>query len=118
MSNKIIKVCENENFWAAMLYVSSIILIFPLSNIIIPLVLWMLKAKDSDLIEFHGKNVLNFQLNMLFLVIISMITWMIFVGAILFFAVIIFDIVMMLKGAYDAYMGRQDTIKYCYKFIK
>lgn len=118
MSNKTINVCDNENFWAAMLYVSSLVVIFPLSNIIIPLVLWMLKAKDSALIEFHGKNVLNFQITLLFLVIISMVTWIIFVGAVLFFAVIIFDIVMMLKGAYSAYTGRQETIKYCYKFIK
>ncbi len=118
MSNRTIKVCENENFWAAMLYISSIVIIFPLSNIIIPLVLWMRKAKESDFIEFHGKNVLNFQITMLFLVIISMLTWVIFFGVVLFFGVMNFDLIMMLKGAYGAYTGSQKTIKYSYKFIK
>ena len=126
MSYKVIKVCDNENFLAAMLYVSSLVVIFLLSNIIIPLFLCMLKAKNSDFIEFHGKNVLNFQITILCLVTISMFTWIIFIdailffviGAILFFAVIILDVVMMLKGAYSAYTGRQENIKYCYKFIK
>lgn len=118
MSNQTITFSDNQNFWAAMLYVSSIVIIFPLSNIIIPLVLWMLKAKDSDFIEFHGKNVLNFQITILLLVILSMFTWLIFIGVIFFFVVIIFDLVVMLKGAYSAYIGRQEIIKYCYKFIK
>lgn len=118
MSYKVIKVCDNENFLAAMLYVSSLVVIFLLSNIIIPLFLCMLKAKNSDFIEFHGKNVLNFQITILCLVTISMFTWIIFIDAILFFAVIILDLVMMLKGAYSAYTGRQENIKYCYKFIK
>ena len=38
---------------------------FPFGNFIFPLVLWMSNKNDSDYLDHHGKQVLNFQISLL-----------------------------------------------------
>ncbi|WP_420572638.1 DUF4870 domain-containing protein [Kordia sp.] len=38
--------------------------IFPLGNFILPLILWTMYKKESDYIDHHGKEALNFQLSL------------------------------------------------------
>jgi uncharacterized Tic20 family protein len=38
---------------------------FPLGNFIAPIIFWAIYKKDSDYIDHHGKEVLNFQLSLL-----------------------------------------------------
>jgi len=54
----------NENFWLALLHLSSII---PL--VIVPLLVWSWKKNQSYKIERQGSSVLNFQITMLILLV-------------------------------------------------
>lgn len=38
---------------------------FPLGNFIVPIIFWSIYKKESDYIDHHGKEVLNFQLSLL-----------------------------------------------------
>ncbi|MFK7747903.1 MAG: DUF4870 domain-containing protein [Kordia sp.] len=38
---------------------------FPFGNFILPIILWSMYKKDSDYVDHHGKEVLNFQLSLL-----------------------------------------------------
>ena len=38
---------------------------FPFGNFILPIILWSMYKKDSDFIDHHGKEVINFQLSLL-----------------------------------------------------
>ncbi|OWP84204.1 hypothetical protein BWK59_06575 [Flavobacterium davisii] len=46
-------------------------LIFPLTNYIIPIIIWNTKKKESSFIDFHGKQIINFQLSILLYTIIA-----------------------------------------------
>jgi uncharacterized Tic20 family protein len=59
--------------WTCLLYVTSFIWIFPGSNFILPLILWLLTKHKSLVLEVHGKNILNFQLSWFF---IGIAIWM------------------------------------------
>jgi len=38
--------------------------LFPLGNFILPILLWMMNSKNSNYVDHHGKQVINFQLSM------------------------------------------------------
>jgi hypothetical protein len=38
--------------------------VFPLGNLILPIVLWTINSKKSDFIDDHGRQTINFQLSM------------------------------------------------------
>lgn len=38
--------------------------LFPFGNFILPILVWMLNSKKSDFVDYHGKQVINFQLSM------------------------------------------------------
>ncbi|PTX62024.1 hypothetical protein C8N46_103122 [Kordia periserrulae] len=38
---------------------------FPLGNFILPIIFWTMYKKDSEFIDHHGKEVINFQLSLL-----------------------------------------------------
>lgn len=40
--------------------------LFPLGNIIAPVILWTAKKNESSFIDAHGKSAINFQLSILF----------------------------------------------------
>lgn len=48
-------------------------LVLPLCNILFPLFLWIHKREDNTIYDVHGRKVINFQISMTFLYIISFI---------------------------------------------
>ena len=76
--------------------------VIPLANILVPLFLWIHKREDNSLYEKHGIKVINFQLSMTILYIISFIAlltiekW----GVFLFVTVIPFSILVMLVNIF------------------
>ncbi|WP_281986998.1 serine hydrolase [Aquimarina aggregata] len=72
--------------------------IIPLSNILFPLFLWIHKREDNTVYDIHGRKVINFQISMTILYILSLIAlvtiekW----GFFFFIAVIPFSVVVML----------------------
>ncbi len=56
--------------------------IFPLGNLILPIVLWTINSKKSTFIDYHGKQAINFQLSMtLYTVILAFIGGGIIIGS-------------------------------------
>lgn len=72
--------------------------IIPLANILIPLFLWIHKREDNSIYNIHGSKIINFQISMSLLYILSFVAlltiekW----GFFLFIAVIPFSIIVML----------------------
>lgn len=46
--------------WVCLSYVAGVLRIFPFSSVVLPLILWLVYRKSSELIDKHCKNVLNF----------------------------------------------------------
>ncbi len=72
--------------------------IIPLSNILFPLFLWIHKREDNSIYYAHGRKIINFQISMTILYILSLVTlvtiekW----GFFFFIAVIPFSVLVML----------------------
>lgn len=63
---------QNEPLWLAVLHLSSIF-----SIIVIPLLIWSWKKKQSYKIDKHGRDVLNFQIT-INLMLITMVVFLVF----------------------------------------
>ncbi len=57
---------SNEKSIATLIHLSSLTQYFiPFGNYIFPIILWSSKKNDSEFIDYHGKQVINFQLSIL-----------------------------------------------------
>lgn len=72
--------------------------IIPLSNILFPLFLWIHKREDNSIYDAHGRKVINFQISMTILYILSLIALIIIEkwGFFFFIGVIPFSVLVML----------------------
>ncbi|MFK7030887.1 DUF4870 domain-containing protein [Flavobacterium oreochromis] len=62
---------KQERSYASITHLSAFSkFIFPLGNYIIPIIIWTTKKKESSFIDFHGKQIINFQLSVLLYTII------------------------------------------------
>lgn len=83
--------------WLLLLHGTPILgLVLPLCNILFPLFLWIHKREDNPIYEVHGRAVINFQITMTFLFILSFIALITIEGLGFFFfvAVIPFTIIV------------------------
>jgi uncharacterized Tic20 family protein len=65
---------SNEKSTATLIHLSTLCqYIIPFSSFILPLLIWSNKRKESKYIDYHGKQVLNFQLSLFLYTIIFLI---------------------------------------------
>ncbi|TQV74874.1 DUF4870 domain-containing protein [Aliikangiella marina] len=86
--------------------------IIPFGNVLGPLIIWLLKRDDSEYINYHGKEAVNFQITMLIAFMISLILIVIVIGIPLLFGLAIFQLVMVIIAGIKASEG----IYYRYPF--
>ena len=66
-----------ERNWSMLLHLSAFI---PFANLIAPLVVWLMFRARSDMVDFHGKRALNFQISMTIYTLIAAIFSFILIG--------------------------------------
>ena len=53
---------KDEKMWAMLTHISTFaVFVFPVGNIIAPLIIWLIKKDEFPLVDDQGKEVLNFQ---------------------------------------------------------
>lgn len=92
--------------------------VFPVGNIIGPLVLWMVKKDEDSFVDATGKEVLNFQISMTIYAIICTILIMVFIGIILLPIVVIANIVYTIIAAIKANEGVVYEYPFSIRFLK
>ncbi len=95
-------------------------LVLPLCNILLPLFLWIHKRDDNKLYDNHGIKVINFQISMTILYVISFVSLFLIEGwGILFFiAVIPFSIFVTLYNIIKAINSQQCYYPLSFPFLK
>lgn len=94
--------------------------VIPLANILLPLFLWIHKREDNKRYDLHGVKVINFQISMSLLYIISLITlltiekW----GFFLFIAVIPFSVFVMLYNILRVVGSQKCYYPLAFPFLK
>ena len=77
----------------------------PFGHILVPLILWSLKHKESSYIDQQGREILNFQLTISFYLIFSYILVFILIGFLFLGLVILLHIIATIVAAVKTYNG-------------
>ena len=102
---------KDEKMWAMLTHISTFAgFIFPVGNIIAPLIIWLIKKDEYPLVDDQGKEVLNFQISMTIYLIASIILIFIVIGIPILIGLGIFDFIITIIAAIKA----NDGIKYRY----
>jgi len=89
-----------------------------LGQIIAPLVLWLVKKDQFDMVNDQGKESLNFQISISIYAFVAFILCFVLIGFLLLPAVGIFDIIMIIIAAIKAKDGVRYRYPLCIRFIK
>ncbi|HYK72760.1 MAG TPA: DUF4870 domain-containing protein [Pseudoneobacillus sp.] len=104
---------NDERLIAAAIYVISFFTAF-----VGPLIIWLLKKNDSDFIDYHGKEYLNFIISYSVYSIISVVLMMILIGFVTIWIVGIASFIFTIIAAIKAYEGKEYRIPFVFRLIK
>ncbi len=93
-------------------------IIVPFAGIILPIVMWTTNKQQSDLVNEHGKIILNWWISCLIYSIVSGILCLLFIGVLLLFAICICAIIFPIIGAVKANNGEVYKYPLSIQFIK
>jgi uncharacterized Tic20 family protein len=93
-------------------------LVFPLGNVVGPVILWLVKKDESPLIDKEGKKAINFQITMSIAMIISTLLIFIVVGLIFIVAIMILEFVAIITAAIRTSQGQEYNYPFSFEFLK
>ncbi|RIW35125.1 DUF4870 domain-containing protein [Bacillus salacetis] len=104
---------KDERLLAAFIYIISFFTVF-----IGPLIIWLIKKDDSEYIDFHGKEYMNFLISYFVYGLISSLLMLVLVGFILAPIVGLLAFIFTILGAIKAYEGERYRIPTVFRIIK
>lgn len=105
------RISSDENMWGMFIHLSQFCgYIIPFAGIIAPIVLWQIKKKESNVLDQHGRIVLNWIITAVILGILFALLCFVFVGIPLLIALGIVGIIFPIIGGIKANSG--ETWKY------
>jgi uncharacterized protein len=113
-------VTREEKTWGMLCHLSTLLSYFAFGLTFIgPLVCWLAKRDSSRFVDFHGKQSLNFQLNILIYSVICIALIPCFgIGVFLLPAVHIYSIVCVIVGGIKASSGELFRYPFVFRLIK
>jgi uncharacterized Tic20 family protein len=113
---------KDARMWAMFCHLAGLAGLLPMTpvfgSIIAPLIIWQIKKDNSEFVDEHGKEALNFQISILIYALAAGLLCFVCIGLFLLPAVYIFDLIFLLIAAIKANNGE----RYCYplsiRFIK
>jgi hypothetical protein len=90
----------------------------PFGHVIAPLIFWLVKKNESPYLDAHGKEVLNFHINVAVLSIVGFILCFVCIGIPLLIALGITALVLMVMAAIQVSDGKFYRYPWIYRVIK
>jgi len=90
----------------------------PLAGLVLPIIMWATNKDKSDIVDQHGKNILNWIISSIIYVFVCILLMIVFIG---FFALIAFAIcslIFIVLGAIKANDGEIYKYPFAINFIK
>ena len=110
---------KDERTWAMLSHFSALCMfIFPLGNILAPLIIWLIKKEEMSFVEDQAKEVLNFQISMTIYLLISGILCFILIGIPFVIGLGIFNVIITIIAAISANDGKYYRYPINLKLIK
>lgn len=104
---------NDERLFSMLIYLVS----FPFP-VLGPLLIWMLKRDDSELVDYHGKEYFNFFISYLIYSIVSAFLILVLIGLLLIWIVGIMAVIFTIIALVKAYSGEKYRIPLIFRFIK
>ncbi|WP_442852147.1 DUF4870 domain-containing protein [Bacillus sp. SG-1] len=104
---------RDERLLAAFIYIISFFTAF-----IGPLVIWLIKKDESDYIDHHGKEYMNFLISYFVYGLVSSLLMFVLIGFILAPIVGVLALIFTILGAIKAYEGDYYRIPTVFRIIK
>lgn len=114
-------VTQEERTWALFAHLSGLLAtLFTGMGFLGPLIIWLIKKDSSSFVDYHGKEALNFQLNMLILLVISLASTVVTCGFAfpLPLAVGVINIVFSIIATLKANEGKLYEYPYIVRMVK
>jgi len=83
-----------------------------------PLIIWLNKKDEDDFVNSQGKEALNFQLTIMFAIVVSCILIPIFIGIFMLFATVVCNIVFCILASISASKGQDYRYPLCIRLVK
>ncbi len=110
---------QQERTLAMLCHIGGLLGIFvPPGNLIVPLVIWMLKKDQSAFINEHGKEAVNFQINLSVWAVISMILIIVIIGLFLLPLLGLAGLVLGIVAGVKAYEGNYYRYPFIIRLVK
>ncbi len=112
---------EVQNGWLFLFhFIPFVGFIIPLGNIILPLILWITKAKDNKIYDSHGRAILNFHITLSLFILISLLLFFVFPGYNYFatIALALYGIIMSIFNIFYAINSHQCKYPLSIIFLK
>ena len=90
----------------------------PVGNVIGPLIVWLIKKDESEQMDYHGKESINFQITLTIYMLISLALCFVFVGIALVPAVLLFGTVFTIIATVKANDGDRYRYPLTIRFLR
>ncbi len=111
---------KDAKMWAMFCHLAALAMFtsIPFANVIGPLIVWLIKKDDFKFVDDQGKEALNFQISVAIYALICVPLFFIFIGAFLFVALAIFNLVMIIIASIAANKGEAYRYPLCIRLVK
>ncbi len=89
-----------------------------ITNVLGPLVLWLLMKEKSPFVDFHGKQAVNFQLTLILAYMASGVLVCVYIGILLVMATFAIQVIFTVLPAIKAYEGEEYVIPVAIPFLR
>ena len=114
------EITKDAKMWAMFCHLAALAMFtsIPFANVIGPLILWLVKKDDFKFVDNQGKEALNFQISIAIYALACIPLFFIVIGAFLFVALAIFNLVMIIIASIEANKGNSYRYPLCIRLIK
>lgn len=89
-----------------------------ITNVLGPLILWLLMKDKSTFVDFHGKQAVNFQLTLILAYMASGVLVCVYIGILLVMATFAIQVIFTVLPAIKAYEGEDYVIPVAIPFLR
>jgi uncharacterized Tic20 family protein len=109
---------RDERMWAMFCHLAGLAgFIFPFGNVIAPLIIWLVKKEEYELVNDQGKEALNFQISMTIYILASVILIILVIGIALLIILGLFSLIVVIIAAIKANEGERYRYPLTIRFL-
>jgi hypothetical protein len=110
---------QDDRTWGMICHLAALAgYVVPFGNVIGPLVVWQIKKDNSEFVDHHGKEALNFQITVTIAMFVSVVLILVVIGIFLLIAIPIIALVLVIIAAVKAANGEPYRYPMTIRLIK